>query len=257
MRPRRLRIAVFTAVIVTAALGATVAFGQIPDSNGVIHACYHTGNGGIRVVDDETECTSGEAPLDWYRAGATGSQGPEGPQGPAGPAGPPGLAGSDGAPGSNGAPGSDGAQGSPGPQGSQGPPGPQGPQGPSASDAFTSATAGRVRVRRVTTGLEQLDLDPGTYVIVARASFRNGHRRSVRLGCDLHAAGSLGPTTFRLGRRRGAAARMTVTLTATHDFVAQGAVGFQCRYRALRSLRRIYASAIEVTAIKVGSLTVQ
>jgi hypothetical protein len=245
MRPRSVRIAVFTAVIVTAALGATVAFGQIPDSDGEIHACYHTGNGGIRVVTDATECTSGEAPLDWYQAGAVGSQGPEGPPGLAGPAG------------ADGAAGSDGAQGPPGPQGPQGPAGPQGPQGPSASDAFTSATAGRVRVGRAATGLEELDLDAGTYVIVARASFRNGHRRSVRLGCDLDAAGSLGPTTFRLGRRRGAAGRLTVTLSATHDFAAPGAVDFRCRYRAPRSLSRIYASAIEVTAIKVGSLTVQ
>lgn len=55
----------------------------------------------------------------------------------------------------------------------------------------------------------------------------------------------------------GATARLTVTLIATHDFAAPGAVDLQCRYRAPRSLRRIYASAIEVTAIKVGSLTVQ
>src|SRR5436189_187574 len=60
MRHSGQRIAVFTVVLITAALAATVAFGQIPDSDGVIHACYHTGNGGIRVVNDGTECSAGE-----------------------------------------------------------------------------------------------------------------------------------------------------------------------------------------------------
>ena len=52
MRHGGLRIAFFSVVLVTGALAATVAFAQIPDSNGVIHGCYHTANGGIRVVDD-------------------------------------------------------------------------------------------------------------------------------------------------------------------------------------------------------------
>jgi hypothetical protein len=55
MRHRGLRIAFFSVVLLTGTLAATVAFAQIPDSNGVIHACYHTGNGGIRVVDDPSE----------------------------------------------------------------------------------------------------------------------------------------------------------------------------------------------------------
>src|SRR5436189_24547 len=101
MRHSGQRIAVFTVVLITAALAATVAFGQIPDSDGVIHACYHTGNGGIRVVNDGTECSSGESPLDWYQVGATGGQGPQGPAGPAG------ADGADGPQGLQGLPGAD------------------------------------------------------------------------------------------------------------------------------------------------------
>ena len=54
MRHRPARIAITVLVAFVAAAGATVAFAQIPDSEGIINACYHTGNGGLRVVDDPT-----------------------------------------------------------------------------------------------------------------------------------------------------------------------------------------------------------
>ena len=73
MRHSGLRITLFFVIVVTGTLAAAVAFAQIPDSDGVIHACYHTGNGGIRVVNDATECSSGESPLDWYQAGTAGA----------------------------------------------------------------------------------------------------------------------------------------------------------------------------------------
>jgi hypothetical protein len=274
MRQGWARFAVTAIIVAIGAMAATVAFGQIPDSNGVIHACYHTTNGGIRVVDDPSECTSGESPLDWYQAGAAGSQGPQGPAGPAGPPGLDGLPGADGVngvDGSDGVDGADGADGAPGPQGpagSAGPPGPQGPQGPqgpegpqgpagSGSDAFTSATAAPVRLSRSASALEHLDLGSGLYVLVARATFRNRALRPARVVCDLNADGAPSDTSFRLGRRGWGAARLTVTFTATHDFAAAGPVDLECRYVGPRSLKPIFAYAVELTAIKVGSLTVQ
>ena len=46
------------------ALGG-VAFAAIPDSGGVIHACYQKANGNLRVVDSERGCRSSEHPLSW------------------------------------------------------------------------------------------------------------------------------------------------------------------------------------------------
>jgi collagen triple helix repeat protein len=267
MRQGGLRIVVFGLVAGVAALVATVAFAQIPDSSGVIHACYHTSNGAIRVVEDVSECSGSEAGLDWFQAGAAGSEGPRGPPGPAGadgtdgapgadgpagpqgPQGPAGVDGADGAPGPPGPPGADGADGAPGPQGPPGPPGP-------SADAFTSSTPGQMRVRRTATELEHLDLDPGTYFVVAQASFRNRHRRPAALTCTLDAQGAQSASWFRLGRR-GSAGRMQVAFTATHDFASAGRVGLECRYLSHRRLRKIFASAIEINAIRVGTLTAQ
>ena len=106
MRRQRLRYAVIAAIVVFGGL-ATSALAQIPDSDGVIHACYHTSNGGIRVVNDASECGTSEEELTWFQSGAPGSVGARarGPQGetgatgigPAGPAGPQGALGADGA----------------------------------------------------------------------------------------------------------------------------------------------------------------
>jgi hypothetical protein len=80
------------------ALGAGVAYATIPDSQGVIRACYKTNKGDIRVVDSGA-CAPGESPLSWNQTGPPGPAGAPGPQGPSGPAGPQGPAGPPGPPG--------------------------------------------------------------------------------------------------------------------------------------------------------------
>ena len=72
MRRQRLRLAVIAATVVFGGLAAT-ALAQIPDSDGVIHACYHTSNGGLRVVNDASECGASEQELTWFQSGAPGS----------------------------------------------------------------------------------------------------------------------------------------------------------------------------------------
>ena len=63
-----------------------VAYATIPDSNGVIHGCYATKNGSLRVIDPSAgqSCGTKEAALDWNAQGPQGSTGPAGPAGPAG-----------------------------------------------------------------------------------------------------------------------------------------------------------------------------
>ncbi|TML82963.1 MAG: hypothetical protein E6G07_02160 [Actinobacteria bacterium] len=61
-----------TIAIILAAGGLAVA--AIPDSKGVIHACYKTKGGSLRVVGG-TECKSGEKPLSWNQKGKQGNPG--------------------------------------------------------------------------------------------------------------------------------------------------------------------------------------
>src|SRR6476469_8121109 len=106
------------AVAAPLALGASVAFGSIPDSGGVIHGCYLS-NGNLRVVDSPSAtCKSNETALDWSTTGPAGPAGPAGPKGDTGATGPA------------------GPQGPPGPTGPQGATGATGPQGPAGAPAI-------------------------------------------------------------------------------------------------------------------------
>lgn len=132
--------ALVVGVSVVAAGGALSMADGIPDSSGVIHACY-AAKGDVRIVSGAGDCKSNESYVSWNQqgpkgdvgaagpagmAGAMGPAGPEGPEGPAGPAGPGGPAGPTGPAGAKGDPGAPGLQGLTGPQG---PAGPQGPPG--------------------------------------------------------------------------------------------------------------------------------
>jgi Collagen triple helix repeat (20 copies) len=107
-RGARRRIAIVAAL---ALVGAGIAYAAIPDSSGVIHGCYSTKNGALRVIDSAAKCGNGEVALNWNQQGRKGATGATGPQGPAGPKGDPGPA------------------GTPGPTGDTGATGPQGPSG--------------------------------------------------------------------------------------------------------------------------------
>jgi hypothetical protein len=76
--PRAVFIAALSIAVVTVASG--VAYATIPDSGGVIHGCYKTNQGTLRVVDTEKgqACTNAENTLDWNQ---TGPQGPPGSPG--------------------------------------------------------------------------------------------------------------------------------------------------------------------------------
>src|SRR5581483_2855382 len=123
MRPSKLTVAVLTA---GAALGIAAGVqAAVPDSNGVIHGCYKTPNGDLRVIDPASggSCKNNETALNWNQKGPTGAAGAQGPAGTQGPAGPMGPQGPQGPPGPQ------------GPQGATGATGPQGPPGPAGSNA--------------------------------------------------------------------------------------------------------------------------
>jgi hypothetical protein len=144
-RRRHLRHAAAAVATIVMVGGAGIAYATIPGSNGVIHGCYDTRSGELRVVDSaESSCRRGERSIRWNE---TGPRGPAGAAGVAGPAGSPGAVGPQGAAGSTGAtgatgpagaPGAVGPQGAAGSTGATGPTGPQGPQGPAGTGGLST-----------------------------------------------------------------------------------------------------------------------
>src|SRR5882672_5639517 len=59
------------------AIAAGVAYATVPDSNGVINACYKTQNGQLRVIDSGS-CHPSETSLSWSQTGPAGPPGPAG-----------------------------------------------------------------------------------------------------------------------------------------------------------------------------------
>ena len=108
-------------------VGGIVAVASIPDSAGVIHGCYKTQNGQLRVIDTATDqCGPSETAISWSQ---TGPQGPQGPKGDTGATGPKGDTGATGATGPTGATGATGATGPKGDTGATGATGPTGATG--------------------------------------------------------------------------------------------------------------------------------
>jgi hypothetical protein len=74
------KIAVLVAGAVAALALGSFAFAAIPDGGGVIHACYSTSTGAVRVTDTATNlpkgCNSKETALDWNQQGLKGDRGP-------------------------------------------------------------------------------------------------------------------------------------------------------------------------------------
>jgi hypothetical protein len=79
-------------------VGVVLTYATIPDSKGIIHACYATSTGGLRVIDTAvtTTCPTGQKAIAWLQTGPLGPVGPQGQVGPAGPQGPQGLPGPQG-----------------------------------------------------------------------------------------------------------------------------------------------------------------
>lgn len=131
-----------SAAVVFAAVAAGVSYASVPDSSGVIHACYRTSSGNIgsiRIIETDKgqKCNSHESAITWNRTGPQGAQGSQGLQGPAGPQGPKGDAGAAGPQGPKGDTGATGPQGGTGATGPQGPKGDTGATGPQGDTGAT------------------------------------------------------------------------------------------------------------------------
>ena len=91
--------------------GAIFASALIPGPDGVIHGCYQSATGILRVVADPSACRGTETAIWWNQVGPQGATGATGATGAAGATGVTGATGAAGANGQNGATGPTGATG--------------------------------------------------------------------------------------------------------------------------------------------------
>jgi hypothetical protein len=104
----RRRLALMLVVVGALAGAGSAAYASIPDAGGVIHGCYKSDHGDLRVIDpaapkkDQNSCKNDETALNWSQQGVPGPQGPQGTQGPQGPQGTQGIQGPAGASGVSG-----------------------------------------------------------------------------------------------------------------------------------------------------------
>lgn len=152
MRKTRKIAAIVSGVVATIGVAAGTGYavgGAINpvDGSGIIHACFDSSNGKVRVADPGVACSNGETALEWSVQGPKGDRGETGPAGPSGPKGETGEKGDTGATGPAGPAGPQGPKGDRGDTGATGPTGPQGPKGdkgdpgepgPAGSDATVS-----------------------------------------------------------------------------------------------------------------------
>jgi hypothetical protein len=91
LRQRGIRLLLATTALL--ALAAGMAYAAIPDSNGVVQACYQKVNGQLRVIDTSKggSCNASETALSWNQTGPPGAKGTTGAKGATGPPGPAGA----------------------------------------------------------------------------------------------------------------------------------------------------------------------
>ena len=84
LRQRGIRLLLATTALL--ALAAGMAYAAIPDSNGVVQACYQKVNGQLRVIDTSKggNCNASENALSWNQTGPPGAKGTTGAKGPTG-----------------------------------------------------------------------------------------------------------------------------------------------------------------------------
>jgi hypothetical protein len=74
---RNVLIAAVVGALASIILAGGVAWAAIPDAGGVIHGCYKSSNGQLRLVESALDCSAAEHSIDWSQ------QGPPGPAGTA------------------------------------------------------------------------------------------------------------------------------------------------------------------------------
>jgi hypothetical protein len=240
-------------VVVAAAVGAGIAYANIPDSQGVIHGCYSPngakGSNGtpLNIVNsDVAACSKGQTEVTWSQ---TGPQGPPGQNGAAGTS----VTSTSVGTGDTNCP-TGGSQFTAGTSvtyacnGAKGDKGDTGAAGPSA--AFTDYGDG---THTFGTGLTQtitsLTLPVGSYILSASVSVGKNQDDDTHASCSFVSAGALNAQGALASLEGIFQVRMPligdVTVTSNNT-----SVFLQCT-----ALDGSISAAGEMNAIKVGSIT--
>lgn len=246
LRLTRLRVVVVLAAVALAVVG--IARAAIPDSNGVIHACYAKSGGAMRV-SDTGGCKSTEVALSWNQVGPPGLtwRGEWAPgssyavrdavlyqgssyiaifanQGSAPPNSNWMLLAAKGEKGDKGDAGATGAQGPAGPQGLKGEKGDKGDKGDTGDPGPAGAAGSSIRItyqpshtfaRPDYEKIVSTNLAEGTYALIGRAElggeFIAGGQHNV--GCQLRDATSTSLGTTEDWRHTAEAGESEISLT--------------------------------------------
>ena len=82
-------LAAISVSVIMGGLGSAAVMAAIPDTNGVIHACWRNNSGALKIIDNATQtCAGNETAITWNQTGPAGPTGPQGPAGGSGIGGP-------------------------------------------------------------------------------------------------------------------------------------------------------------------------
>ncbi len=145
-RPSPKALALCALALLLALAGA--AWAAIPGPEGIIHGCYNSHSGALRVINTaaHAKCTHREHELNWSETGPPGKRG------------------------------GGGAKGATGPRGSAGTLGPTGPHG--TTEALASAQTGELELLSSAHTLASVGVSPGKYIIEADVTIAQGHAPS-------------------------------------------------------------------------------
>jgi hypothetical protein len=110
-----------------------------------------------------------------------------------------------------------------------------------------------MRVGRSPTTVERLDLGAGAHVLLAKIALSQTTSRSTRVVCSLGVGAKLDRSLVWLAPAPAAA---TLHLLLSADLGSPAGALLRCRHYSPASTR-VFAANVQLTAIKVGSLTLQ
>ncbi len=215
-----------------------------------VKACYKKKTGTVRVAKGRKACRRGERSITLNRQGSRGQRGSRGPAGPTGTT-----------PSQSGA-GVAGPEGPTGLTGLTGPTGPAGSTGPTGPSNSTEArNLGPVTITGTDGGsanslVTQSGVDPGNYLLIARAQLNSVPTLASEITCEASLAGKSAQGTVNIGTNAGNSAHSIVTITFNVTVATPGSANLRC-YRESLSGTAPTATGAYVELLQVGSATSQ
>ncbi len=223
-----------------------VSWAARPAKTGSIRACYEKKAGTLRFASKGKGCRKAERKLSWNQHGPRGARGRTGVSGLSGVGGRAGGVGAAGAMGPGGQTGSDGPTGFTGATG---------PTGPSAgfearkTDAIT-VTGGDVGTANTIASL--VGVQPGDYLLIARAQARGALTQAATVFCQASLGGKVATATAQIGSNANGADHVPLAITFNVTTATVGAADLKCWREALTGGAPVISDTY-IELVKLGS----